>query len=685
MENPIIEKLKQSIDKDYLAKFSLETLKEEMFIPIHKQNDTFLVGVVEAENKERRNSILAKIIITTKLKPKVIPLTFEQFEDILNSCSQYFYSDDTNLPYQVNSSFIQQVSDKITERKKIGEYLLQSGSITQEQLVIALAEAKQAGVPVGSVLVKSGYISIEQLREALTTQLGIDYIDTKDLEISPAVIKLLPEDFIIENKAVPISSDGKSLKVGMVNPRDMQALNSIVYLTGLRPIPLVLTYLEYEKCVSNYFQIRTTVDQIIDEIQLENENVRSEDDSNLWQQMEKELEDESSVVAKLASNIITEAIKQKASDVHIEPRNDNYIVRYRIDGILRKMLDVPVKIENLLISRFKVLSRMNIAEHRRAQDGHFSLKYYNRLYDLRLNTLPVGQREKMVIRILQPDLRVSSDEIQLKGATKQDMEKIEVMISSPHGIILTSGPTGSGKTTTLYSILSQLNSEMVNITTIEDPVEIKLEGINQVQVNNKADITFANSIRTILRQDPDIIMLGEIRDLETLEAAIDASLTGHLVLSTIHANSATATIIRLIEMGAAPHLIATSLVGIVAQRLIRRLCPLCKELYVPKPEELKFIIPSQEIQAFQEHKIYKAKGCENCNHTGYLGRIGLYEILRVNTEIKKLITTAISVHDVQEVAASCGMKTLQKACLAAIVNGEVTISEYLRVLGVSGD
>ena len=378
----------------------------------------------------------------------------------------------------------------------------------------------------------------------------------------------------------------------------------------------------------------------------------------------------------------------KVSDIHIEPRFDKYVVRYRKDGILRKVIEIPSNIESSIISRFKVLAKMNIAEHRRAQDGAFSIKHKTKTYDCRINTIPVGAKEKMVIRILQPSVSLSGENkaITLVGAYDEDVKKLEWMIKIPYGIILAAGPTGSGKTTTLYSILNSLNNEDVNITTIEDPVEIRLEGVNQIQVNPKADITFATCLRAILRQDPDIILVGEIRDFETLEAAIAAALTGHLVLSTIHTNSAAATVSRLMQMGAPNYLIASSLSGIIAQRLVRRLCPYCKTKYHANEDELRQILLNpDDIKEFAKKEIYKPVGCEQCQYTGYLGRLGLFELMPVNKEIRELISQSASDIEIEEVAVGCGMKTLQQYCLEHIINGETPISEFVRVLGVVSD
>ena len=471
----------------------------------------------------------------------------------------------------------------------------------------------------------------------------------------------------------------------MVHPKDKKVLNEIVYLTGgLRPHPKLLTHYEFKTFIEQHYGTSyNETTEIIKNIEAEATEYEGLDD--LSSQVEKELQDKTGNVAKFVNKIITNAIDQSASDIHIEPRLDGYIVRYRIDGILKQVLNLPAKVESAVITRFKVLSKMDIAEYRRPQDGTFVLKYNNISYDFRINTLPVGTREKMVIRVLAPAQTISAQdrEIQLIGATDQEMEIIRKMTTTPNGIILASGPTGSGKTTTLYTVLKSVNDPSVNITTIEDPVEIKIDGINQSQVNPKAGITFASCMRAILRQDPDIILVGEIRDLETLEVAISAALTGHLVLSTVHTNSAATTVTRLIEMGAKDYLVSSTLAGVIAQRLVRRLCPKCKEAYHASLEETqKVILSPDEYEAFMKKTIYKPKGCAECNYEGYDGRMGVYEILPITKEIKRLIAQGAHDIEIEEVAVSAGMRTLQQCCMDHILRGETTISEFIRVLGM---
>ena len=577
---------------------------------------------------------------------------------------------------------------KAPQTKKLGEILLEEGLITEKQLEIALAESKAQGIPLGSVLVKMGFVTIKDLKEALGAQMGLKYATAEQLKALPTAISILPEDFVKLNKVIPLSMTEKSLVVGMVNPNDTKVINEIVYQTGLKPTVMLVTHVEFENFINTYYNVdKSDADELLQQI---NEDDKLESNSSeLWEQVEQEIQDSDGAVSQLANKIITMAIDRRASDIHIEPLTVGYRVRLRVDGSLQEALKIPAKVDSAVISRFKVLSRMNIAEHRRAQDGSFTLKYKNKAQDFRVNTLPVAGREKMVIRVLAPQMdskEAKADKIEIVGASEDDIKKIRYLVSSPNGIVLTSGPTGSGKTTTLYALLRYMNSDSVNITTIEDPVEIKLEGINQSSINTKAGITFANSLRAILRQDPDTILIGEIRDYETLEVAISASLTGHLVLSTVHTNSAAATITRLIEMGAKDYLISSTISGIIAQRLVKRLCPNCKEEYYPSYEEAKQILTDPiEIQKLTQTKIYKPHGCPHCKNSGYLGRLAVLEILVVNNEIRKMIAQRAHDVEIEDYAIKQGMKTLKMSCLRHILEGNTSIEEQVRILGLAGE
>lgn len=683
MEN-VLDKLKESINKELVLKFDMTLLEQNSFVPINVRSGVAFVAINSAANKDEISNIVKKEDFETKF----IQISDNEIKDLLAHVVQNIYVE-TEKP-QIVAILPATPAKGIQEqkpKKRLGELLIEEGCITEEQLVVALAESKKQNMPLGSALYKLGFITLDQLKKTLHDQQGFDTVNSDQLKIQEKVINILPEDFIKANKIIPISSDGKALVVGMVNPSDTKVLKDVVYLTGQNPRAMLITHYEFENFIKSFYShSKKETKQIIQ--QIEEEVLEIEGEETLWEQVERELQDSTGNVAKFVNKIITDAIDNKVSDIHIEPRLGNYVVRYRKDGILSQVIDIPPKVEQQVLTRFKVLSRMNIAEHRRPQDGTFSIKYKGESYDFRINTLPVGGKEKVVIRVLAPAVSLNAEDrdINLVGATEEDEEKIKKMITCPNGIILTSGPTGSGKTTTLYSVLKTLNKEDVNITTIEDPVEIKLEGINQSQVNSKAGITFASCMRAILRQDPDIILVGEIRDYETLEVAISAALTGHLVLSTVHTNSAAATVTRLIEMGAKDYLVSSTLSGVIAQRLVRKLCDDCKEVYTPSEEEARNTLTDEdEIYKFMKTKIYKKKGCPNCNFTGYKGRLGVYEIMPINKEIKKLI--AIGSHDIEieDAAVACGMKTLSQACLGHILKGHTTIEEFIRVLGIANE
>ena len=665
--NELLNRLKNSVNFQILNKVNSALLEQYKFVPISVKDNFLFVAINSSSDKE---------VINHKLKEfypqqvKFIQVPDQDLFDLIANLKQEMQKDS--------------IDDGTSKQVKLGELLIQKGYINDVQLLQALAESKRQKIPIGSTLFKLGFITLDQLKEILHLQTGYDLVTPEQLASQDKFIKILPEDFIKTNKIIPISSDGKTLILGVVTPVKPDVLKDIIYLTGQNPKQLLMTHFEFQNCLNTFFsEQKKETEKVIKEIESEAEEFEVEE--SLADMVDKQLKDSTGSVAKFVNQIITNAIDNKVSDIHIEPRLAGYIVRYRKDGMLQKVLDIPPKVETSVIARFKVLSRMNIAEHRRPQDGTFSIKYKNGSYDFRINTLPVSGKEKVCIRVLAPavSLNAADKNISLVGGTAEDIAKIKNMVSCPNGIILTSGPTGSGKTTTLYSVLKSLNDEDVNITTIEDPIEIKLEGINQSQINAKAGITFASCMRAILRQEPDIILVGEIRDYETLEIAISAALTGHLVLSTVHTNSAAATVTRLIEMGAKDYLVSSTLSGVIAQRLVRRLCDDCKEEYFATHDEARQIIADEkEIQEFMKKPIYRAKGCNKCDFSGYKGRLGVYEIMAINKEIKKLV--ALGAHDleIEEAAVKNGMKTLNQSCLTHILNGETTIDEFVRVLGV---
>ena len=635
--NEVLKRLKSSINKEILDKLDITQMEQYNFVPLCVKDNFLFVAIEPASDREVINT---KLHETFPNQIKYIPVSEDDLKELMSFLKTEMQKDSSD--------------DGTFKQVKLGELLIQKGYI------------------------------IDQLKEILHLQTGYDLVTPEQLASQDKYVKMLPEDFIRANKIIPISSDGKTLILGVVTPVKPDVLKDIIYMTGQNPKQLLMTHYEFQNSLNTFFsEQKKETEKVIKQIESEADEFEVEE--SLAEMVDKQLKDSTGSVATFVNQIITNAIDNKVSDIHIEPRLKGYIVRYRKDGMLQKVLDIPPKVETQVIARFKVLSRMNIAEHRRPQDGTFSIKYKNGSYDFRINTLPVSGKEKVCIRVLAPavSLNAADKNISLVGGSPQDIEKIKTMVSCPNGIILTSGPTGSGKTTTLYSVLKSLNDEDVNITTIEDPIEIKLEGINQSQINAKAGITFASCMRAILRQDPDIILVGEIRDYETLEIAISAALTGHLVLSTVHTNSAAATVTRLIEMGAKDYLVSSTLSGVIAQRLVRRLCDDCKEEYFATRDEARQIMTNEEeIQKFMKKPIYRAKGCSKCDFTGYKGRLGVYEIMAINKEIKKLV--AMGAHDleIEEAAVRNGMTTLHQSCIKHILDGKTTIDEFVRVLGV---
>ena len=667
--NEILNRLKNSIDRQILNKVKTAQLEQLKFVPISVKEKFLFVAIGSSiTDKEKLNLKLKEIY---PFQIKFIQVSDSDLEQLIISVKPMMGADGT----PVNSA---------AGQAKLGELLVKQGHITDLQLLQALAESKRLKMPIGSTLFKLGFISLQQLKDILHEQTGYEIVTNEHLAKQDKFITLLPEDFIKANKVVPLSSDGRTLMIGVVSPLKPEVLREVIYITGQNPKQLLMTHYEFQNSMETFFsEQKKETERIIQKIEEESADIEKEE--SLWEQVDNELQKSDGNIAKFVNQIITTAIDNKVSDIHIEPRLSGYIVRYRKFGMLQKVFDIPSSAEQSVIARFKVLSRMNIAEHRRPQDGTFSIKYKNGSYDFRINTLPVAGKEKVCIRVLAPAVSLNADDknIKLAGGTEEDVARIKNMVSCPNGIILTSGPTGSGKTTTLYSVLKSLNDEDVNITTIEDPIEIKLEGINQSQINAKAGITFASCMRAILRQDPDIILVGEIRDYETLEIAISAALTGHLVLSTVHTNSAAATVTRMIEMGAKDYLVSSTLSGVIAQRLVRKLCDDCKEEYYPEHDEAAQILATEEeVQEMMKTPIYRAKGCNKCEFSGYKGRLGVYEIMQMNKEIKKLIAQGAHDLEIEEAAVRNGMKTLNQSCMGHIKNGFTTIEEFVRVLGV---
>jgi type IV pilus assembly protein PilB len=565
--------------------------------------------------------------------------------------------------------------------QRLGEILIENGWLDPVELDSCLAEAKQTGTYLGYVLVKREKISKEQLGKALSKQFNLQYISLANLEIDRGLLKLLPEEFMREHQVLPIAKEGGRLVVAMVEPRNRRVFDEITFITGIRPQVLVTTSFEFKDTFNRVIQSGASSNLLSEVSDFSSKTGETRHDLVRQQQKAEMMDTSNNPLAKLVNSIIEEGIEKGASDVHIEPRESASIVRFRLNGILKAILEVPLNMEASLITRIKVMSRMDISEHRKPQDGRITIHYKGTDYNLRVNTLPIGEtgREKVVIRILRPSKNIL-DFADL-GFTPAEVKKLEMMYKAPYGIVLMCGPTGSGKTTTLYTMLHKINEEIRNISTVEDPIELKIEGLNQSQVNSKAEFGFSTALRALLRQDPDVIMVGEIRDLETLEAAIHASLTGHLVFSTVHANTTAATVTRLVEMGAEPSLISSSLLGVVAQRLIRTLCKNCKVPHEATLEEKQVIFPLDPEKHQQKIILHHGKGCNLCGSSGYAGRSGIYEIMLVDRTIRHLVSERKLDIEIEDAAVASGMRTLNISGLRLLLEGKTSLEEVVRTLG----
>jgi len=552
--------------------------------------------------------------------------------------------------------------------KLIVDELVKKGILTKEELKKAEAEAKSKGLPVHKILISNNIISEENITSVLSEHLGVPFMDLSDYLIDASIVSLIPEALAQRHKLIPLFKIGKTLTVAMVNPQDINAIDQVRSKSKYEIEPVLATETAIKNAINQYYGVSGTMEEVIGEIGKLSKDISSETVSD--KDLAKLAED--APVIKLVNLIIMQAVKDKASDIHVEPDEKVLRVRYRVDGLLHEGPKPPKELEAAIISRIKVLSGMDIAERRRPQDGRIMMKIHSRSIDLRVSSFPTVHGENIVIRILDKEsILLGLADI---GMGKRVLNDFDKLIRKTHGIVLVTGPTGSGKTTTLYAALSTINSTEKNIITIEDPVEYQISMIRQTQVNPKAGLTFASGLRSILRQDPDIIMVGEIRDSETAEIATQAALTGHLVFSTLHTNDAAGTLTRLTDMNVEPFLISDSITGILAQRLVRVLCPKCKEKMTPTGDMLKDLGLSES----KDIVLYVNKGCQKCKDTGYMGRTGIYELLIVDDEIKNLIIAKTSADQIKKKAIDSGMKTLREDGIEKILAGVTTIDEVLR-------
>lgn len=559
-------------------------------------------------------------------------------------------------------------------RKKIriGDVLVAAGAITEEQLQEGLAKQKETGRKLGNALVDLGFISNDMLITVLTTQLGIDYIELKGAKIEDKVIHMVPESMVTKYQDIPIEVDPDNpniLKVAMADPMDIMAMDDIGLVTNLQVEPMLASEEGIKNAIDKYYGSAQAMEAA--------EAYRQEQQSVLGGDDEDNSNDEvdNSPIVLLVKQIIEGGVRQRASDIHIEALENSVRVRYRIDGALKQVMSYDLSILAGITARIKIIGGMDIAEKRKPQDGRITIMVDRREFDVRVSILPTVFGEKTVMRLTSKDGLTKP-----KSALGFDAEQEKVfdnILSNPHGIILVTGPTGSGKSTTLYTSLSELNTEDVNIITVEDPVEANINGINQVQVNNKADMTFAAALRSILRQDPDIIMIGEIRDGETAGIAVQAAITGHLVVSTLHTNSAASTITRLIDMGIESYIAGDAVVGVIAQRLVRRLCTTCKQPRLVEDEErVQLGIPADEEDVI----IYEPQGCPLCNDTGYAGRIGVYEMMPVSRELQAVIASGATADVIEKQALKEGMLTLKMGAAKHVLDGITSIAEMNKIV-----
>ncbi|MER2008535.1 MAG: ATPase, T2SS/T4P/T4SS family [Psychrobacillus sp.] len=545
-------------------------------------------------------------------------------------------------------------------RKRLGDLLVESGVISDEQLDYALKN-KSRDEKLGDFLIKENVLTEQQLIEVLEFQLGIPHITLNKYAIDPELLQLVPRELAKRANIMPVRRDKNKLLIAMSDPMDYFAIEEVRMATGCQIETSIAAKDDLYRTITKYYDLQASMDAALSEMAANSAEVQ------------QEITDEDSPIVRLVNQIIANGVAQRASDIHFDPHETEFKVRYRVDGVLRTERSLPKHMQNMMTARVKIIGGLNITENRIPQDGRIKVNIEFKSIDIRLSTLPTVYGEKIVMRIL--DVSNAATDITHLGFTEINEEMFKKMIEKPNGIVLITGPTGSGKSSTLYAALSNLNDEEVNIITVEDPVEYQLNGVNQIQVKEEVGLTFAAGLRSILRQDPDIIMIGEIRDLETAQISIRASLTGHLVLSTLHTNSAIESISRLQDMGVEPFLISSSLVGVLAQRLVRQICRDCSTEVEPTIREKQIFANN----GFDVEKIRKGRGCSACGNTGYRGRLAIHELLPIDRELKDLILNRASGYEIADYMKTAGYYTLLQDGLLKVLEGVTTTEEVLRV------
>jgi type IV pilus assembly protein PilB len=557
---------------------------------------------------------------------------------------------------------------------RVGELLLRQGLIAEGDLRLAQSRLREAGGALTTHIVRQCDITEADLLTALQEEYHLPVVDPGAMELADELVDVLPAVIAIKFQVVPVNLSRTTLTLAMADPSNLAAINEVKFLTGFDVRAAIASPTSVEKCIERHYEQNVNYGDVLSELGDEDmEVVRADEDFDL-KQLEKATEE--APVVKLVNALLADAIKKRASDIHIEPYEKSLRVRFRVDGVLQEIMQPPLKLKNAITSRIKVMASLDIAERRLPQDGRIKVKLaQGREIDLRVSTLPTLFGEKVVLRIL--DKNGVQLDLEKLGFTGQSLAHFQEAIAQPYGMILVTGPTGSGKTTTLYSALAQLNDAGTNISTAEDPVEYNLPGINQMQTHEDIGLNFAAALRSFLRQDPDVIMVGEIRDFETAEISVKAALTGHLVFSTVHTNDAPSTVNRLLNMGIEPFLIASSVNLIMAQRLARSVCPKCREPYeLPMQALIDLGVPAEEAAPVQT---WKGKGCSHCGDTGYRGRTALYEVMRVTDELRELVLAGATATELKQQAVQDGMVTLRQAGITKISAGETTVEEVMRV------
>jgi len=564
-------------------------------------------------------------------------------------------------------------------KKRLGELLLETGLLDEEGLARSLAEQRSKRGKLGEVIVALGLATEQEIAQALSLQLGIPTIDLKNTPVEPQAIELIQEKVARKHLIIPVAIDHRDLHIAMADPLSFEAFEDVRFASGYTIKPFIAPRSDILWAIDQHYHLgsslSTIVKDIVDERQVEVVHDSQDSDGKDLDDLRKK--SEAAPVIRMVNLIVAEAVDQGASDIHVEPTKTALQIRHRVDGLLRKTMDLPKWVQGAVVSRIKIMARMDIAEKRLPQDGRIGVRVGGRSLDLRVSTVPANYGEKVVIRIL--DSANANIPLESIGFSPVELTKMVDIISRPQGIVLITGPTGSGKTTTLYGILNRIKSVEDNITTIEDPIEYELSGINQVAVQEKIGLTFAIMLRSMLRQDPDIIMLGEMRDLDTTTIAVQAALTGHLVLSTIHTNSSVATITRLRDLGVPSFMIASTVVGIVAQRLVRKICTKCRVKTDPTERDILRLGISSEVP------VYRGAGCPECGGTGYKGRTGIYEILTFTQPIRDLIASNATENEIRQSAVSRGMVTLGRSAREKVTSGITTTDEVYRVVETDAD